>query len=738
MTRKRRTANRSPSRSRQTVTAGASDSTTPPVGSHDSDDHDTDSSSPAKDPPNLVDLSSSSSPVVAVVDKAALKAKTLEGKHHLPVLPLNADKLRELQKKEMEKGRDVARSLWQFRRLYLALGILLGAFLTPLFATSLRPHLDPLLPPAFQRFSDFVALSLNDVELSSVLPNLTLDFMGNVSSMFSTPSFTGLKWGNGDNSVAENEDFVPGARLAAEEGLQAKHPVILIPGIVSTGLEVWNTPPPCAIPNATSSSSTSNATTCENDEVSSRNRACGQKYFRKRMWGTMNQFRAVLLDRDCWMNHMKLEKESGLDPPGVKLRAAQGLDAADYLFPGYWVWARVISNLAALGYDSNNMHLAAYDWRLTFGNLEKRDFFLTKLKTTIELAYNAAGGGDDAPSVVITHSMGSLVFMYFLGWVEQPDVGGVGWAEKYLAGWVNIGGPMLGLPKTIASMVSGEMRDTAQLNAFGAYILEHFFSRNERAELFRSWGGIPSMFLYGGDGVWGRSGELAPDEKPLKPASPPPKTSLPETDSTPSPNPDTNDATHTITPSLSHVLSISLVNSTAKTPLLNLTSDTLMPWMRDLVGQTHWKEKYMFEPARSQAELERNRKVERAWVNPLAVPLPKFNDKFKIWCMYGTGLRTERKYFYTAEPTSRRSDGGPNENATTSTTDGDPKPKYTHVIDVTVQDPERDIENGVQMTDGDATVPLISLGYMCADGWRQKRYNPSMAPVVTREHQDRK
>jgi len=31
---------------------------------------------------------------------------------------------------------------------------------------------------------------------------------------------------------------------------------------------------------------------------------------------------------------MKLDPKTGLDPPGIRLRAAQGLEAADFLFPG--------------------------------------------------------------------------------------------------------------------------------------------------------------------------------------------------------------------------------------------------------------------------------------------------------------------------------------------------------------------------------------------------------------------
>lgn len=29
---------------------------------------------------------------------------------------------------------------------------------------------------------------------------------------------------------------------------------------------------------------------------------------------------------------------------------------------GYWVWQKIVENLAVLGYDTNSMDMAAYDW----------------------------------------------------------------------------------------------------------------------------------------------------------------------------------------------------------------------------------------------------------------------------------------------------------------------------------------------------------------------------------------
>ena len=67
---------------------------------------------------------------------------------------------------------------------------------------------------------------------------------------------------------------------------------------------------------------------------------------------------------------MLLDNETGLDPPGVRVRPVQGLVAADYFMPGYFVWAVIIEQLARIGYDERNLHMASYDWRLSYQNTE--------------------------------------------------------------------------------------------------------------------------------------------------------------------------------------------------------------------------------------------------------------------------------------------------------------------------------------------------------------------------------
>lgn len=63
----------------------------------------------------------------------------------------------------------------------------------------------------------------------------------------------------------------------------------------------------------------------------------------------------AIQDPEKWMAALMLDPETGLDPPGVKIRAAQGLyhkvlrrhpngftstgiDAAEKFIEGYWLW----------------------------------------------------------------------------------------------------------------------------------------------------------------------------------------------------------------------------------------------------------------------------------------------------------------------------------------------------------------------------------------------------------------
>lgn len=425
------------------------------------------------------------------------------------------------------------------------------------------------------------------------------------------------------------------------QGIEAKHPIVMIPGVISTGLESWGTGP------------------------------ASRQYFRRRLWGSWSMMRALVMDKAEWKNHIMLDRETGLDPPGIKLRAAQGFDATDFFITGYWIWNKILENLATIGYDPTNAFTAAYDWRLSYLNLEVRDQYFSRLKSYIETAVLVKG----EKVTLASHSMGSQVVLYFFKWVEHPDhgKGGRDWVNKHIANWINISGCMLGAVKGLTAVLSGEMRDTAQLNAFAVYGLEKFLSKEERAEIFRAMPGISSMLPKGGEAVWGNS-TWAPDDQPGQVMTFGNLLNFRETNSS--------------------WTRKNLTTTESLTYLLDQSED----WYRHQVLSS-----YSHGVAHTTKEVEANENDPRTWLNPLETRLPLAPD-MKIYCFYGVGKPTERSYFYQEER--------------------DPLVNLNVSIDTTVTTPDG-VDRGVLMGEGDGTVNLLSTGYMCAKGWHIKRYNPA-------------
>ncbi|MCJ1356365.1 MAG: hypothetical protein MMC33_006360 [Icmadophila ericetorum] len=450
-----------------------------------------------------------------------------------------------------------------------------------------------------------------------------------------------------ERDAVNYDSFSVGLYLQAQ-GIKAYHPVIMIPGVISTGLESWGT------------------------EEHSR------PYFRKRLWGSWSMMRALIMDKAGWKRHIMLDKDTGLDPPGIKLRAAQGFDAADFFITGYWIWNKILENLATIGYDPTTAFTAAYDWRLSYINLEKRDQYFSRLKSHIETAVLTS----NRKVVLVSHSMGSQVLFYFLQWVEAEGHGngGPAWVDIFVDSWINISGSMLGALKDVPAVLSGEMKDTAQLNSFAVYGLEKFLAKEERAEIFRAMPGISSMLPKGGDAVWGNE-TWAPDDRPGQKMTYGTFINFKESNSTLSPKNLTVDA------SMEY--------------LLKQTED----WYHDqLFGS------YSHGVAHTKAKVEANAHDPRKWVNPLETRLP-LAPHMKIYCFYGIGKDTERSYFYRE--------------------DRDPLLNINVTIDTTLI--KDGIDHGIVLGEGDGTVNLLSTGYMCARGWHIKRYNPARIPITVYE-----
>lgn len=457
---------------------------------------------------------------------------------------------------------------------------------------------------------------------------------------------------------AEEELRSPGRRMS-DKGAQAHYPVILIPGIISTGLEVW------------------------------RGKKCSEPYFRQRLWGTLTMLRMMILDRECWLEHMRLDVTTGSDPGEIKVRAAQGLEAADFMFPGIWVLGRIIENLAQVGYDSNTMYMAAYDWRMDLVEQEKRDKYYTKLKALIETVKRSTG----RKVALVAHSHGGLVIHHFMKWVEADAKkvengfggnGGTDWVDKHIKTIVNVAGPMLGAAKFASCIVSGEMRDTAQLGKFESFLVDGLLNKRERASLFRTWTGCFSMLPKGGDRIW--SGDIDGQSVPV----------------------------------------LTLRDSTG-----DIKVEYSYDQIEDLLKLFLPPEVYarihsgFSTGIANPSNVVKNDDKYETWHNPLESRLPNAPN-LTIYSLYGIGSDTEKGYEYVGKSAHL------DHTVRSIDVKGMPMP---WTIDLSRDDPERDLSFGVYNVEGDGSVPLLSLGYMAAHGWRHyKHLNPAGVKTVVVEY----
>ena len=454
---------------------------------------------------------------------------------------------------------------------------------------------------------------------------------------------------------ADHHDDLPGEKLR-QKGASKHFPVVIVPGITSTNLENWT--PPSAIDNSS-------------DEDGD----CFK--FRQKVWGDIKSAGKILTNKQCWMEYLMLGPD-GLDPVfnnrTRKLRPPRGLSAADYFVQGFWVWAKVIENMASVGYDINDIHMAAYDWRLSFPNLEVRDSYFTNLMAQIEFMRSVSG----KKVVIVAHSLGGNLVHYLMKFSEIKNQD---WVNGNVEAILSIAAPYLGAPKSVPSVLSGEMLNTAQLSMpIVGNLLESTFGRNERQQLFRSWDGVSAMLPKGGSKVW--PGSMISISRNQEKAA--------------------------------------LILNSCGVPLSNLTAPESIQLMRCIAGENYVKRVNEFysdgisdEPSRLNDS--------RYWSNPLESKLPDAPN-MRLISLYGVGKPAERAYSYTAK----------NEEL---------------IIDVREDNMYMNITNGVKMTNGDGTVPLVSLGFMAHSGWRTRLnasypayptyghiYNPHKVGTVVREY----
>ncbi|KAL2511162.1 putative phospholipid:diacylglycerol acyltransferase 2 [Abeliophyllum distichum] len=523
----------------------------------------------------------------------------------------------------------------------------------------------------------------------------------------------------------------PGARLK-REGLTALHPVVLVPGIVTGGLELWEGKP------------------------------CYEDLFRRRLWG--GSFTEIFKRPMCWLEHLSLDNETGLDPPGIRVRAVPGLVAADYFAPGYFVWAILIENLARIGYEGKNMYMAAYDWRLSFQNTEIRDQTLSRLKSKIELMYVTNG---NKKVVVVPHSMGVIYFLHFLKWVESPPPmgggGGPGWCAKHIKAIMNIGPAFLGVPKAVSNILSAESKDVAFIRAMAPGLLDSDFLGLQTLEhvmrVSRTWDSIVSLIPKGGETIWGNldwspeEGHVCDSAKKMyqqhlhnnrkneynskggtsfrvqeltkygrmisfgKAASDLPSSQLPVFGSEEfvrgNSSPNSNSSCGDVWTEYNEMTQESIKKIAENKAY---TVRTLLDLLRFIAPKMMKRAEAHFSHGISDDLDDPKYSHYKYWSNPLETKLPDAPD-MEIYCLYGVGIPTERSYVYKLSASGRCK-------------------TIPLQIDSSADGSDNGcLKGGVYFADGDESVPVLSAGFMCAKGWKGKtRFNPSGIATYIREY----
>ena len=191
--------------------------------------------------------------------------------------------------------------------------------------------------------------------------------------------------------------------------------------------------------------------------------------------------------KSAWLQHIILKSDMKTEHEGVKIRAIQGLEGVNYLSPGAltnnlsYVFGPVILALQQAGYNSSaeniNLQAAPYDWRLPPSHLEVRDSYFSNVITQVEGLFK----NNNMPVVLLCHSSGTRACHYFLNFAKRKK--GQVWLDKYIHTYLPVGGPHLGAPKALRSVISGDKMS-----------LDTFLSDEEALYMGRSLGSGPWLF----------------------------------------------------------------------------------------------------------------------------------------------------------------------------------------------------------------------------------------------------
>jgi len=148
-----------------------------------------------------------------------------------------------------------------------------------------------------------------------------------------------------------------------------------------------------------------------------------------------------------------------LDERGVNVSVVPGPEGIAYLDPSDKAtraitkyFGPLIEALQAGGYP---METANYDWRVGCKGLTE---WRQRLQAQIE--------AHDQPVLLVAHSMGCMQTSYFLSTMSPA------WRAQHVSSFISAGGPYLGAPKVLKSMISGDNLGIPTLPASDARLLQ--------------------------------------------------------------------------------------------------------------------------------------------------------------------------------------------------------------------------------------------------------------------------
>ena len=243
------------------------------------------------------------------------------------------------------------------------------------------------------------------------------------------------------------------------------HPVLIIPGFMSSGLEIkesdtrsWVGKRVWINLNSLGFQSMYRGSALNVNESLRGEASFSEEQHRK--------YEMQVTCKSKWLHHMSLSSDMLSERPNIKVRPISGLNGVDYLTPGAltnhlsYVFGPVIRALQEAGYTDANLDAAPYDWRLPPSELEKRDQYFSNVMHQVEDMYRR---NQNTAVVLLCHSLGCKTGHYFLNFAKDHPKGGVGWLKKYIHVYLPVGAPHLGAPKAIRGLVDG---DKMGLDAF--------------------------------------------------------------------------------------------------------------------------------------------------------------------------------------------------------------------------------------------------------------------------------